>query len=87
MASGDLQMSGYPMYSHGQPSLRLSFVGGEFSTGCVDSLVCGYRSTDDVLDMFRECCRVLRPSGVFLCVSRELLSIQYGTRVAFSMEG
>ncbi|CAN0485139.1 unnamed protein product, partial [Hapterophycus canaliculatus] len=43
----------------------------KISTGCVDSLMCGYRSTDDVLDMLRECCRVLRPSGVFLCVSRE----------------
>ncbi|CAN0403306.1 unnamed protein product, partial [Ectocarpus sp. 13 AM-2016] len=40
-----------------------------FTTGCADSLICGYRSTDDVVDMFHECCRVLRPSGVFLCVS------------------
>ncbi|CAN0121610.1 unnamed protein product [Scytosiphon promiscuus] len=50
-------------------SLPDNLFDGIFDKGCVDSLVCGYRSTDDVLDMFRECCRVLRPSGVFLCVS------------------
>lgn len=43
----------------------------EHDTGCVDSLMCGYRSTDDVAGMFRECYRVLRPGGVFLCISRE----------------
>ncbi|CAN0521455.1 unnamed protein product [Scytosiphon promiscuus] len=34
--------------------------------------MCGYRSTDDVVAMFHECYRVLRPDGVFLCISREL---------------
>ena len=36
-------------------------------------MICGYRSTDDVVVMFHECCRVLRPGGVFLCVSRKCL--------------
>ncbi|CAM9761527.1 unnamed protein product [Ectocarpus sp. 12 AP-2014] len=50
-------------------SLPDNLFDGIFDKGCADSLICGYRSTDDVVDMFHECCRVLRPSGVFLCVS------------------
>ncbi|CAM9484622.1 unnamed protein product, partial [Discosporangium mesarthrocarpum] len=37
--------------------------------GCADSLFCGFRSIEDVLDMIQEVSRLLRPGGVFLSIS------------------
>eukprot|EP00903_Cladosiphon_okamuranus_P009551 g9095.t1 len=63
-------------------SLPDNLFDGVFDKGCADSLICGYRSTEDVVDMFHECCRVLRPEGVFLCVSHgsEGLNVYVSTK-------